>query len=409
MKGSKTNYGFKIPVIKDEHWKFGSANTRIKGVPLIPNGDWRPLLPPFEYQARNGFDPNSCALHTTTHAYACIFKKQYNINRDDSERYLGVISNSDEDGNNPDTVAEAARLKGLVPEGLLPFDNTITNFKQWASPKPMSSELLREGQRLLDLFKLGHEWVPNDHASITEALKYSPLGVAVCAWIVKDIVDGQPLYYFPQGAAYNHDCLLVYEEPGKYYEVFDTYDQQIKRIDWNAELRYIKRFAVALNNDTSIMQQILLKIAQLIPLLAFMVKQKTQIAPRPAEPLVTLPDENLPLPVVPSGPKKWTKEELVELAKQKCLAVGLTPIMTGRLLKTVEGESNWDNDAVRINTNKTKDYYLCQFNDYWYIGPDRPIKSIEEAHDPNISLQVMAEQFKKGRASDWLVYRKLYL
>lgn len=66
-------------------------------------------------------------------------------------------------------------------------------------------------------------------------------------------------------------------------------------------------------------------------------------------------------------------------------------------------ESNMNPNAVNRNPNGTTDYGICQFNDYWYrdiITPDTAL------NQPEVALNVMAEQWKAGRTSDWICYRK---
>ena len=70
-------------------------------------------------------------------------------------------------------------------------------------------------------------------------------------------------------------------------------------------------------------------------------------------------------------------------------------------------ESGMDPKAVNRNENRTTDYGICQFNDYWYkdiISPDTAL------NNPKAALYIMAKMWQDGRQSDWICYRnKMYI
>lgn len=102
-------------------------------------------------------------------------------------------------------------------------------------------------------------------------------------------------------------------------------------------------------------------------------------------------------------------EDIRTMIFRVCKEEGLSDDLTNQLYATICCESEFNPKAKRLNDNGTTDYGLCQFNDYWYIGPGKPIPSVEVAlNDPEFCVRVMARQFKNGRAHDWICYRNLF-
>lgn len=293
------NYGFKPPEPDSRDYRFGGA-TKLRGAPLS-DGHWSKYAPTAEYQSERNFDTFGCTLYGTQNCLKFLFKFLFNENRDWSERYLAVLADSKPDGNDPKKIIETARTKGLIPDGFLPFNDDINSFVAWASPKPMTEPYLTEGRKFLDLFKLGYEWVnPKD---MKEALKYSPLGVSVAAWYERD-----EKFYFPQGVPHNHwTCLFDYVE-NAYWLVFDSYDQTVKKIEWNASFIYVMRYSVVENNDLSILQQIINFLKKIVGIQTELVKRKLN-EPKKAETVIPI-DLELPPPA-----KESLKDLVIEMAE----------------------------------------------------------------------------------------------
>src|SRR3990167_8590769 len=53
------------------------------------------------------------------------------------------------------------------------------------------------------------------------------------------------------------------------------------------------------------------------------------------------------------------------------------------------------------------DWGICQMNDYWYIGKNRPIATIREAiENPEKCVRIMIKRYKEGGLRDWVCYLK---
>lgn len=238
------NNGFIKDEIKISDYVFGAGN--IDGNILRPDGDWRDYCPKYELQRQNGLETMNCATFHTLNPIEIIFEEQYGIlDSDFSERYTGTLAETSRAGNSPHKVAEAIRKRGLVPEEMLPFSSEINTWEEYYAP--IDSRLLKEGKQWLTEWDFGHDWVFLDHMTLGEkherlknALKYSPLGVSVHAWVSEDDV------YFKQGEADNHWCTLVYADD-EYWYVFDTYEPFLKKLRKDYDFGIAKRYTINRN------------------------------------------------------------------------------------------------------------------------------------------------------------------
>ena len=263
-------FGFLPPEVKQEDYRFGGV-TKLKGE-VLTDGHWRMYLPKSELQARN-FDTNGCTSFGTLNCLEILWKRLQGNERNFSERFSAVLSENTREGNDPNKVAEAARKKGLLDDDKLPFSLDIDSWEKWASPNPMTQDLLDEAHKFIDLNDIGHEWVNANPNAMMDALKFSPLGVSVVAWYER---NGK--FYFPPGLPHTHWVCLFDYSFGDYWEVFDSYDKTIKRLEWNVPFVYVKRYALGKSIRLSILEQIVATLVKLVPILAFLVK-KTEPLP----------------------------------------------------------------------------------------------------------------------------------
>jgi hypothetical protein len=264
------NYGYIPDEIKPEDYIFGGSN--IPDEILQPAGQWGDFLSKDEFQSNQSLDTQNCTNYGTQNAIEAIMKRKFGGEYDYSERFLGVMSGTTEQGNSAHTVAETIRkTSGLIPEIMLPFDKWIRTWQQYYNPNPMTEPYLSEGKKWLSNHIFLHEWVftdnnPNKVELIKEALKRSPLGISVYAWVY-----GTDCYIKPKGAKDNHwVCLYGYEEE-KYWFIFDQYDSTHKKLAWDYDFTCAKRYYIAkrLSNEEiqeklSLIQQAINKLSELI-------------------------------------------------------------------------------------------------------------------------------------------------
>ncbi len=160
-----------------------------------------------------------------------------------SDRFLAKISET-KDGNTPAKVAESLRHFGIVEENKWPFSSDIDTFEKFYAEIP--ADVLEEAKKFLNEYEFLHEYVPTSPESLKQGLKLSPIGIGVPAWFQNE----QGLYYRPEGMSDNHFTTLIGYEEGKYWIVFDSYENNIKHLDWNINSSVAKRFHIAKKNDT---------------------------------------------------------------------------------------------------------------------------------------------------------------
>jgi len=231
----KSKYGFKPDERKPEDYIFGASSLSTEVI--RPDGDWTAFLPEKEYQKLNGVESYACVIFTTLNCIEALIKAKYGLDRNYSDRFLAAVSGTKEGGNSPQTVAEFLRKVGVVTQEEWPYDKSIKTFEKFYEPLP--PKLYELAQEFITEWDFKHEYVDSDIFSIQEALKCSPLGIAVSAWYRR---GGK--YYKPAGKRDNHYTTLFAIKEGEYLRVFDTYDSTIKDIEWGTKPSAIKRFYI---------------------------------------------------------------------------------------------------------------------------------------------------------------------
>ena len=234
-------YGFIADDIQPDHYTFGAE---LNVLSIQPNGNWSQYLPAFEAQNRNGLETMNCTSYGTLNCIEILMRKLFNLPADYSDRFIGILAGTTVYGNSPHTVAEAIRKTGLIDEGLLPFGD-IDNWNDYYSPYPLPKNLIKEAGKWLRQYEFNHDWVfVNVEQSrkpelLMLALKSSPIGVSVNAWHEKG-----GMFYKPKGSQDNHWCTLYGYDEGKYWLVYDHYEAQTKRLVWDYDFSFAKRFII---------------------------------------------------------------------------------------------------------------------------------------------------------------------
>jgi len=235
-------HGFLPDKLKPEDFVFGGRQLPLKV--LNPFGQWDVWLPESELQKRNGLETQNCVAYGTLNCLETLLKKLLGGDYNFSERYVGIMADTTPSGNSPQKVIETIRKSGLIKEELLPFDDTIDEWGKYYSPKPMTEDLIKEGEKWLERFEVGHEWVlVGDYSgkrqdTLKEALRYSPLGISVYAWKW----DGK--FYVKDNEQDNHWCCLYGYKDGEYWKIFDHYDNTRKKLAWDYKFGFAKRYFI---------------------------------------------------------------------------------------------------------------------------------------------------------------------
>ena len=212
------NYGFKPPEIVPEDFWLGSG--KLGSTVLNEKGDWRDYLPELEIQRVN-FEPSACVSFGILNSLEIIHKLLWKVEPNYSDRFTAKMSETDpSSGNTPKKVSESIKNSGLVPEKEWPMTETL---KEYYKDIPISVKDI--GKMWIRHFGFGYEWV--DKTKLKEALKRSPVGVAVSAWEMNN--KGEYVYF----GTWNHWCVLVaYDELDRPI-VWDSYDRGLKTLERN--------------------------------------------------------------------------------------------------------------------------------------------------------------------------------
>lgn len=235
------NYGFLDPKIEGKNHIFGGSRLAMQEI-INLSGDWRSFKLAEESQFNRFIDSFGCTLFGTLNCLESLALKLYGLLWNKSERFVGSFANMKPQGNDPHTVAETIRKVGLVDENLMPMLGTLKTFEElW---NRQEAEKYKDyGSSFLKQRVPRHDYVYGGLAMQKEALKYSPLGIDVHAWVQ----DENGLYYRPQGARSNHwtELLFIQDqgyEKENYMEVFDSYPPYIKKLRIDYPFYFVKRY-----------------------------------------------------------------------------------------------------------------------------------------------------------------------
>lgn len=234
------NYGYIEPVILGSDYRFGGGHGLTTGKPILcEDRNWVPHLPVGEIQ-RRAIETSSCTEFATHNALEAITKAKFGVETDWSERYPSIGAGNSEYGNDPNKVAQWIRDNGAIPEALLPFTDQIQTWADYMQPNPLPKGLIKLGKKCGHTF--WHEWVQADPEEMWHALQYSPLGVAVYAWLKQD-----DFYIKPSGVFDNHWTLVVGGVYSKSWLIFDSYVDDgvfFKEVAWDYQFKFVKLYAV---------------------------------------------------------------------------------------------------------------------------------------------------------------------
>lgn len=240
------NYGLHIDEIKEEDFIFGGQ--KLGDAPILEDGQWDGWIPvQDEIQNLNGIEPYACASFGTLNCVETLERQEFNVTENYSDRFLATATGTGEKkGNSPKTVAQFLKDKGCVLEKEYPFDGTVDSFDKFY--KTLPQQLYTLALQFPAQYDFGYERVPSDYDSLMGALKYSPLGFSVYAWVQED-----GIYYRPQGMTDNHWVCCYGYERNKWWKIYDSYDSTHKKVRWDSLPMQCLRYTLHRNvvNETA--------------------------------------------------------------------------------------------------------------------------------------------------------------
>ncbi len=239
------NYGLTAIETKEEEHVAGSLYAL--GDILHHDGQWDADLPEYEPQFGDGWDTYGCTVWGTQNAIEMIMSRKYGIKANYSERFTCNLLPLSPPGGSPQTAAECVRKSGLIDEMLLPMAQTEEEFR---TPRPMADDLMAKGLEWKAKYAFGHAWLWSGNPGqeerkrkIISALRFSPVGVAVSAWM-RD-ADG---LYADEGRPNNHWCVAIgtaaAPDGRECLRVFDSYDQSVKTLHPGHAIGMAKSYSI---------------------------------------------------------------------------------------------------------------------------------------------------------------------
>jgi hypothetical protein len=244
-------YGLIIDRKEPTDYVFGGGFIGTKEI--NPSGDWPEFLPREELQNLNGLETMNCPVFTTLNCIEILINFHFHKEENYSERFTGIMSGTQKTGNSPQVVAQNIRKVGLIPEKELPFSNDIDEWDKYYSPWPMLRKYITMGREWLEQYDFSHEYVfdiddekltpAQKHDLIKLALKRSPVGLSVFAWMA----DATGKYI--QLGNDNHFCTCYGLDENEDYKMFDTYDNTHKIYSKEANVKVAKLYWIEKNTS----------------------------------------------------------------------------------------------------------------------------------------------------------------
>ena len=307
---NKINTGYTEPEFLDSDYIFGSGQAPD---PIInESGQWPAVEE--ETQIKN-YDLFNCTGFATLTPVEILLRHQ-GIFANYSDRFLGIVAGTYPPGNDPGKVVEALRKNGAIAETLLPFSDDLKNVSEYYSFKGANEADCRNaGKEWLRTYFYKHDWIDPYSNEISkkvliEALKRSPLSVAVFAWAKK----GEK-YFRPDGERDTHLTTLIGYKENEYWIVLDSYSPFIKHLEWDFKFYTAKRHFIRLLTQEE--KETIIRIETNIPIWQKMINwifeaigllKKQELENNP--PVIPAPQESTP-ETKPGPPKSkieiWAK------------------------------------------------------------------------------------------------------
>lgn len=211
----------KIPEQRD--FVLGGENQTRKVI-LQSDRDYTKFLPVHETQKRDGFDSYSCVSFSADNSLEILFKRQWGLDINISDRATASMSGTIAGrGNTLTAVADSLRNNGFVDEKDYPWGGR--NNSEYLDP--VSKQIRDKGKIAALYYDTGYEWVdwggcdPNE---LYEGLQYGPLQATVNA---NAIARGSRV------SVTDHAIAIVKAKQNKSFVLLDHYTQQLEEVPWN--------------------------------------------------------------------------------------------------------------------------------------------------------------------------------
>lgn len=226
-------------------WVFGGV-TGITGEILQPNGQWDEYLPEVEVQRSPIADTMSCVTFSALNCIEVYYNKKYGVDINLSDRFTAIMSGTSKRGNTMKAVAESIRSDGVVIEEDLSWNKEADPTWDDYHGIEISESLKQKALNNLLHLDIRYEWVRfGDLQGAMEALKYGPISIAIYAY--GENIKG--IYQRVDGKYANHVLTLYGYKEGKYWKVFDHYENAYKKLAWDYGIYAGMKYSVNLKTN----------------------------------------------------------------------------------------------------------------------------------------------------------------
>ena len=213
---------------------------------------WLQLKPETQFGAR--LETMGCTGYNTANILEMIWKFQYGLDINISDRALNKMSGTTRNGNTVDAPIDTIRKQGFLLENEWSWDRDSFDWNDYYASIPADKlKLANSRNEANGDWEFPHEYVPvSNKDAIINALATSPLGGTVPAWY-----KGEDGLYHDYGYSCNHWAVVIIGyKYGEYWLCGDSYPDDfqyndnptqqecIKKLAWDFKFGCIKRYRI---------------------------------------------------------------------------------------------------------------------------------------------------------------------
>ncbi len=237
----RQNKGVIIEEPKPEDYVVGANSPLVSGI-VFPDGHGIMDYIKFGEFQKKAFESMGCVSMSANHNTQIVKAINFGIDENESDRFTIVGSGTTEKGNTLNNVAQFKKNKSFVLEDQYPWpaDMDRKTFFQ-----TISDALYKLAEKNGDIWEYKHEWVITSHDNLIDRLKRGqPIQATITDWKERDGIN------YSVGSDQIHAINIVDREDGKYWWVYDQYDDDfiydenfdknkfLKKFDWNFPFGY---------------------------------------------------------------------------------------------------------------------------------------------------------------------------
>jgi len=227
------NTGLIIKKPQPQDWRVGSVSGFDSAV-LQKDHNWHEYLPIKENQFSRHFDTMGCVSFSALNCLEMLQKRKYGNEVNWSDRWLAKVSGTTRRGNWLQSVADTIRHTGLLLESEYPYPRQEAGFDWDDFYKDVPLSMFEEAGDFLKEYEVTYEWVDiRNRDNLLYSLRFTPLQVTGVFPSHRKAVDG----IIPREEGLHTHAYTIYGgKYGEYFDVFDHYTVEKKKIAWDFDL-----------------------------------------------------------------------------------------------------------------------------------------------------------------------------